>query len=301
MNNPSILQHTGQPPSNVGRGDIYLLHATVFEAALRPDGVDDITLGKLVRRRLSRLERVLDRHGGRLVRHLPLGLLASFDTAEAALLIAGEMQRRCASIPQIQETRIGLKIGLHATPPGREAVGEAAAAGLATLHGGNAIVASGMVIDALPDSLRQKTSTVVRDANGLAAHLIDWASLPEPPVSPSGPAESAKPRPLCLTLRQGERSYRFCGEQSVITIGRDPHNDVTVPFPKASRQHCRIICRPDSLVLVDLSTNGTYLAPGGGLEIAIRKNLSPLAGTGKIGFGLSCQVDAGQVLEYEIG
>lgn len=294
MPNPTI-------PQDAGPHDTYLLHATVFEAVPHPAAVDDAMLGKLVRRRLSRLERVLEAHGGRLVRYLPQGMVAAFATAEAALLIAAEMQRRCAVIPQIQETRLGLKIGLHGVPPGLDAIGETAAGGLATLHGGNALVASGMVIDALPEHLRRKTSTLVRDDNGLAARLVDWASLPPPPARSPRSGESARPRPISLVLRRGERSYRFDGEQAVITIGRDLGNDVTVLSPKVSRRHCRIICRADSLVLVDLSTNGTFLVPGGGTEIAIRKGMSPLVGKGRIGFGHSCQVDAGQVFDYEIG
>ncbi len=300
MNDTTVPLPAGQPSAHAGADAGYLLHAAVFEASPRPERMDELTLSKLTGRRMSRLERVLEAHGGALVRRQPQGLLAAFESAEAALLVAAEMQRRCAVIPQIQEIRIGLKIGLHAAAGGIEA-GEATAARLATLHGGNAIVASGRVIDALPEALVRQTSALVRDDNGLAARLVDWTNLPAPPLRTRPPEVSHPARPPCLTLRQGERTFRFCGEQSVITIGRDPANDVSITFPKASRLHCRIVYRAGTLVLVDQSLNGTYLAPGDGPEIAIRKNLSPLAGRGKIGFGHSCRDDAGQVLEYEIG
>lgn len=307
MHNTTLSPRTEERPAKADQINACLLHATACEASPRPGSVDDATLSKLLRRRLSRLERVIDAHGGLLVRHLPQGLLVAFDTAEAAVLIAAEMQRRCAVIPQIQETRIALKIGIHAATPGLEAAAEAAACGLATAHEGDAIVASGVAIEALPDILRQKTSVLAGDNSGLAAHLVDWKTFPAPPVRVTAPAprnpaprDSDKPRRICLVLRQGERSYRFSGEKSSIAIGRDPANDIPIQSPKASRQHCRIIYRDDSLELVDLSMNGTYVKSGDGPELAIRKTRTPLTGKGKIGFGHSCLGDAGQAFDYEI-
>ena len=46
-----------------------------------------------------------------------------------------------------------------------------------------------------------------------------------------------------------------------LTIGRDPENDLVVPFPSISRRHAQIVCQAGQYVLVDLgSSNGTFLA-----------------------------------------
>lgn len=301
------LRHLADATPAAGRAASgYLLHATVLEVSDQAHAPDPALLGKLVRRRLSRLERVLAAHGGSLVRQLPQGLLAAFDSAEAAVLVACEMQRRCAVIPQILETQIGLKIGIHPASTGRDqSAGEAAAAGLAALLGAGSIVAAGMVVEALPEILREKTSLLVRENIGVAAHLVDWGAIPMRPAPapprPRTPAAPGKPRGASLILRQGSRSYRFDGEKSVVTIGRAPDNDVVIQTPNASRQHCRIIHKLGNHVLVDLSMNGTFVKSGDGPEKAIRKNMVTLSGSGQISFGQSVQQNGEHVFTFEIG
>ncbi|MFZ2973311.1 MAG: FHA domain-containing protein [Ferribacterium limneticum] len=302
----------GATPAAGEPANIYLVHAAVLKVSAQANAPDEALLEKLFRRRLSRLERVLASYGGSLIRKMPQGLLAAFDTAEAAVLVACEMQRRCAVIPQILETQIGLKIGIHPAKSGRDqSAGETAAARLATLLGEGSIVAAGTVVEALPEILRDKTALLVRENIGIAAHLVDWGTipmLPAPAPTPPpraralvAPPQTAKPPAVSLVLRQGERSYRFDGEKSVITIGRSPENDVVIRTPNASRQHCRIIYKLDNHVLVDLSMNGTFVKSGNAPEKAIRKNMVTLSGSGQIGFGHSCEVDGEQVFEFEIG
>lgn len=308
MHDTTILDNACPAPVNDELADSYLVHAAVLEISGHPNATDDLLLSKLIRRRVSRLERVLSAHGGALIRQTPQGLLVSFDTAVGAVLVAAEMQRRCGVIPQIQGTRIGLKIGIHGATAGRDKEPGETAAWLGSLHDGDGIVVSGTVVDALPTILRQNTALLTGQPADIAAHLVvDWSAMPPPPaaapaspVPPPIPPNTDKPRNIRLVLRQGDLNYSFSGEKPIITIGRDPTNDVVVKTQKVSRHHCRIIYRPDHLVLVDLSLNGTYVKSGSTPEEAIRKNMLTLAGSGRISFGHSCQVDTGQVFEYEI-
>ena len=288
----------------------YLVHATVLEVPAGADAPDEALLGKLVRRRLSRLERVLGSHGGSVVRQVPQGFLAAFDTAEAAVLGACEMQRRCAVIPQISETQIALQIGIHPTTADWMAgsasdPAETTASGLATLLGKGSIVVSAMVIEALPNVLREKTSVLGGGAADLAAHIIDWDVMPMLPAPKSqGPmqtADSASAPTVSLVIRQGSNTYLFGRDQPVITIGRDKANNIAISDPKASRKHCRIIYGLGSYVLVDLSTYGTFIKSGDNPEVLIKKKMSPLNGRGQISFGHSCQEDCEQVFEFDIG
>lgn len=309
MPDKSLNHLASEPPATGVLANCYLVHAAVIKVSAQANAPDEALLGKLIRRRLSRLERVLAAHGGSLVRQMPQGLLAAFYTAETAVLVACEMQRRCAVIPQILETQIGLKIGIHpATTRRDQGDGETAAARLATLLGEGTIVAAGTVVEALPEMLREKTSVLVRENIGVAAHLVDWGAIPMRPApapaarlrAPAATQVAAKLPSASLILRQGERSYRFDREKSVITIGRSPENDVVIRTPNASRQHCQIIYKLDNHVLVDLSTNGTFVKSGDAPEKAIRKNMVILIGSGQIGFGHSCQVDKELVFEFEI-
>jgi hypothetical protein len=56
----------------------------------------------------------------------------------------------------------------------------------------------------------------------------------------------------------------------MLTIGRDPDNDVVLGDPRASRHHARLMARQGTLVLVDLgSSNGTLVNGAVVAEIAI--------------------------------
>jgi adenylate cyclase len=314
MTDKTVRDHSGETPAQARLACTYLVHAVVLEVSSRTAPPDEALLGKLVRRRLSRLERVLSSYGGSLVRQMPHGLLAAFDSAETAVLVACEMQRRCAVIPQISETQIGLKIGIHAATPEHKRdsaldVAEIEASRLANLLGEGSIVVSGLVVKALPEILRENTAVLARENIGAAAHLVDWGAIPmRPAPAPVPRPEKAPPLPKaappaapCLILRNGGRSYRFAGDKSVITIGRAPENDIVISAPNASRQHCRIIYRLDNHVLVDLSMNGTCVKSGNAPEEIVRKSMVTLTGSGRIAFGHSCQVDAEQVFEFEIG
>ena len=64
-----------------------------------------------------------------------------------------------------------------------------------------------------------------------------------------------------LVVNQGpEPGQTFILDKDSLTIGRDPHNDITISDPQVSRQHARIMRQGDLVVLEDVgSTNGTFV------------------------------------------
>ena len=110
-----------------------------------------------------------------------------------------------------------------------------------------------------------------------SAKFCGACGCPIPPAGPD-PAVGAdlgvRPRPpppphQGTTRISGARlQVRFPGKPVAeimlgnrLTIGRDPENDLVVPFPSISRRHAQIVCQAGQYVLVDLgSSNGTFLA-----------------------------------------
>ena len=64
-----------------------------------------------------------------------------------------------------------------------------------------------------------------------------------------------------LVMSEGPQSGQtFMLDQDSLTVGRDPHNDISISDPQISRQHARIVRRGDQMVIEDVgSTNGTYV------------------------------------------
>ena len=64
-----------------------------------------------------------------------------------------------------------------------------------------------------------------------------------------------------LVQSQGPQpGQTFMLDQDVLTLGRDPHNDIVINDPQVSRQHARIMRQGDLMIVENTgSTNGTFV------------------------------------------
>jgi hypothetical protein len=97
----------------------------------------------------------------------------------------------------------------------------------------------------------------------------------------NGPA-----RPLRgMRLRFDGRDLLADERRSSISIGRAEDNDVVMMRERISRVHARIEIRSDKFLLIDLSTNGTYVQTADGEVSFVRRGRLQLKGQGMIGLG----------------
>ncbi|MCG5512614.1 FHA domain-containing protein [Ectothiorhodospira shaposhnikovii] len=83
----------------------------------------------------------------------------------------------------------------------------------------------------------------------------------------------------------GEK-HEFKAGARVFVVGRSADCDLVVNVPVASRHHARVIYRKGKFVLVDQSTNGTYVRIHGMDEICLLNGEElPLVGEGVVSLG----------------
>ena len=104
--------------------------------------------------------------------------------------------------------------------------------------------------------------------------------------------------PAKVKLRHGERDLELGATHTVLTLGRDQQNDIVIMDRKASRLHARIERRRDKFVLIDHSSNGTYVTVDGDAEIAVRREEVVLRGRGRVCFGHAYQDDPTEFLAF---
>jgi adenylate cyclase len=92
-------------------------------------------------------------------------------------------------------------------------------------------------------------------------------------------------RGMRLRLRFDDRELVVDERPSSITIGRAEENDVVVKGRLSSRLHARIEIGRSKFVLIDQSTNGTFVQTDDGEELFIRQDIRQLKGQGMIGLG----------------
>ena len=129
---------------------------------------------------------------------------------------------------------------------------------------------NGVVLGALPQPLLHGDKVTVAGVDLLfvderKSGSTQYVSAVEvaklmPPGGPSKPASAGKPTGTTggrvVSLTDG-REYQIVGAS--LKFGRDATSDVVVSGGQVSRRHCEIMTTPRGYVIVDSSTNGTFV------------------------------------------
>lgn len=261
------------------------------------DALGATEAGHAVERCMHRIERAADANSGSSARRGTSRLVASFASADSAVLAACEMLERVQSLPPLRGLRMTIQIGLHAdSAPANQT--EAVSTQLAHVAKPGHALASAAVLEALSGGARQFVSPMPSRSAGLAN--MPW------PVHPVGRQAGAAPSaPVArntrkLRLRHQGREIMVEDVRPVVLFGRELGNDIVIADPRASRQHARIERTRDGFVLIDQSTNGTFLLEDGRVEYCVKNEGVPLKGPGRIGCGFSCSEIERDLLFFEI-
>ena len=102
-------------------------------------------------------------------------------------------------------------------------------------------------------------------------------------VPPETPKSSLRHR---LELRLGRLLIIMDESLPTVTMGRQPHNDIEIIDTRVSRSHARIELRDGRFILIDHSTNGTYVKLRGQDDsLTLKRSELPLEGAGTINLG----------------
>lgn len=254
---------------------------------------------------LSALRSVTVQFEGTVIKTIGDEVLCVFADAAVALRAAAEMQNAVRALPAQDGIRPAVRVGFHAGPVLRrdgdvfgDTVNVAARiAGLAKAH---QVLASDAACATLPGYLRMGVRTLGdmnlkgRNAEvGLCEVIWDHGqdmTLMEGIARPDTGAARE------LILECGDRRWRL--ERGSLAIGRDTASDIVVTAPRASRQHARIEMRNGKFVLVDQSSNGTFVQPAGADRVLLKREEYVLSGRGLIGFGDEVVGPGPHVLAY---
>lgn len=287
----------------------YLVHAEVQGAGSFFEKKRATLVGNPVGRRLNRMERVALSYRGKVIRRMPNGLFVSFGSANAAVLCACEMQRRCALLPPISKAGLGLRIGIHYGPARQRAADvpgptEEMTPRLVARLADGGIAASEPVVGALSVELQPLAGPGFGISGGISVHELDWRKGVLFSESSTGAAWASTGRQpsagAFLVLRLDGKEFGFGIDHPIITLGRDRTNDIVIVDKNASRKHCGIVQQLNGYVLVDLSTNGTYVTPDAGPAFVLRLGMELLHGSGRITCGRPYDETARNALEFSV-
>ena len=260
-----------------------VLFADVSGSVRLHQKLGDGEASRAVDRCLKRMGRAVEAFGGRRIGPVGDRLMAVFDQPDPAFQAALQMQERVADLPPVSGVKLAIGVGLahgavSEAQGGLGLVGEAVdvAAQLAALAKPGQVLISRQAQSAL-SALWQKTTRDLRPAaDGLPGTTV---------FELVSPADSTLGAPL--VVRYGDALVVLSERQPVIVMGRDAECDVAIRDRRASRQHARIELRDDRIVLIDHSSNGTYVTLDEQPELFLRGNECVIHGRGTISFASS--------------
>ncbi|WP_341938572.1 adenylate/guanylate cyclase domain-containing protein [Marinimicrobium sp. C2-29] len=232
-------------------------------------------------------------YGGEVVKTLGDEIMARFDDAESACKAAVSIQR------QSRAGGVALRIGMAYGPALLEAddvFGETVndAAFVAHIARAKQIVMTQSLAHRLEGDLRHACQEFDRVAvkgstQRTLIYRLQWESSTQSHSATtvmSIEEISGHMSRYQLLLQVAGQSITINPEQTPYTIGRDEGRaHLHIKSGLASRDHCHILFRRGKFVLVDHSTNGTYVWGPDQPEIYLRREELPLLGSGTISIG----------------
>ena len=268
---------------------------------------------RAVDRCLTRMERAAEAFGGRIIKRAGDELMVVFDLPDEAFQAAIEMRQRVADLPPVSGVKLAIRIGFShglVSEADGNIVGETVveAAGLAGLAMPGQVLTSHQAQAALSPALKRLTrdlgsaSAKGKSPTGIAFEVVTQSTAVPETNKPGNVQEQKgdKPQEGKLCLRYAGKYITLDDSKPVITMGRDPQCDVVVHDRRASRNHARIELRGERIVVIDTSTNGTYVSLHGKPELFLRKEECGLYSKGLICFAGSATSTGADFAEFDL-
>ncbi len=234
---------------------------------------------------------------GTVIKTIGDEVLSTFTTVDDAMSAAAQMQARISADNDDDEDRIpvSIRIGCHFGPvvqDQNDIFGSAVhtANRMTSQAKAKQIVISGATVDRMgPDWTAQTRQIDVATVRGrldeVALFELLWQPDEATSMVPTLDWESKIKNASRLILSFREKTLEVTDQKKHVNMGRADDNDLVVKGNLISRIHARVEKRRGKFMLIDQSTNGTFLQTVNGEETFVRRDSTELVGEGIIGLG----------------
>ena len=306
--------------SNVEQVDedtqVTILFADVVGSTHLYEALGDDRARETVQRCVDIMKQSTEEYGGSVIKTVGDEVMSTFPSADDALNAASQMQQRITNGEDIsaKETRVAIRIGCHFGPvvvENRDIFGAAVnmANRMTSQAKAGQIITTQTTVEQLSGEWRSLVrqidlATVRGQSSEVAVFEVLWQPEEATSMLPSIDIgrEPSKPKATAsLQLRFGDEEI-VLGEGSfvAITLGRADENDIVIKGKLISRIHARIEMQKNKFLLIDESTNGTFVQRDDGEELFVRRDSSELVDSGVISLGRVAQRGTPLAVEFEV-
>ena len=273
-----------------------VLFVDVTDSTKLYESLGDTVALALINGVFARLDKIIAKYTGLVVKTLGDGIICVFDDPDNAFRAACEIQTTVHAAAQGTRNRLQLKIGFTYGPvilSKGDVFGDTmnVCSRLVVLANPEQILTSAQTVDALSPGLRSRCralfpTRIKGKADEVAVSEVMWRYDPAVTETNLTRADFAKATQMSLKLIYRGNIFVVNRSRPTLQMGRDDSNDIVIVSLFASRIHARVHTREGHFVLTDLSSNGTFLlVDEHSGEVHLRREEAVLGGRGWIGLG----------------
>lgn len=299
----SAIQKPALAPNT--ESTLAVMFADVSESTRLYASLGDREALRLVGACLTAMREAAEHCGGRVVKTIGDELMCAFAGAAEAATAAAEMQVAVSERHEPLSIRIGFDCGPVIEEAG-DLYGDTVnvASRMTELAQPGQILATARALDLLPDYLgttsRPLTGVTVKGKNQeLEIGEIVWhysGDLTTIGGQDDDTEQSTTAQPK-LRLVHASGEVEVNGDTEV-TLGRNAECNIRIADRKASRMHATIERRRDKFVLIDRSSNGTFVVLEDNREFKLKREEFTLSGGGMLGFGQNPRAPGADVVTF---
>ena len=263
----------------------------------------DVEAHQLVIDSLQRMQIIVERHHGMLLKTVGDAVLASFEQANSAYLASVDIQR------EHQALSLSVRVGFHhgeVIPDGGDVYGNSVnlAARVAAFAEANEICTTEDTVSQL--SIRHRSKALYLDSvdfkgisTPMPVYRVQWVDDDAETAIVTAVSRNVRYQTNnVLDLLIAGTRIRIDSGNPVVTFGRAMGNDVVIDSESASRNHAKIELVRGRILIHDSSTNGTYISRSGLASEFIRRESASLGNIGKIGLGFIPDSQPEHIIEF---
>lgn len=258
------------------------------------------------------MRRATEAYNGRVVKTIGDEVMATFPTADGAMNAARDMQTAISKgeVVSVGGAPLAIRVGCDfgpVIPEERDVFGSTVNTAnrvTSQAKAAQVLITENMVANLGAEwraAVRQIDLAPLKGKSGeVAMYEALWQSEDVTSMLPTikwGEEQKKKPR--------GRMRVRYLGKEVVVdpsrphaTLGRSEENDLVVKGNLISRLHARIEMSRDRFMLVDQSTNGSFILNRKGEELFVRRDGVQISGEGVIGLGRVVQPGSAQAITF---
>ncbi len=289
-----------------------VMFADVAGSTAMYENMGDEQARERISKALDRLIAIIHSHSGTLVKTIGDEILVYFVDVDMAVYAARAIQDAMENDDSAETVGISIRIGMQfgsAIVENNDIFGDTVnvAARVASMAKARQIlctreVALMLKTNELSSNMRPYDRLRVKGkSEQLDVYLFAWKQeddMTRMTTSSSIPDMAQQDQASKLTLKFNRKSHSILTDSETFVMGRGQDCQLVVKGELISRYHSKIEFRRGKFLMVDQSTNGTFIRSSGGQDIYLRREDFILFGSGHISLGKKVDLQDPNVIQY---